>query len=314
MVLDGGWQEAVAIIVDLAVVILNWNAADDTIGCIRQLSAWEKLRAAIWVVDNASADNSASTIARHYPAVHLLRNERNLGFSGGSNRGMAAALAAGDQPILLLNNDAFIGEAAACRLLQTLREDDTIGLVAPLLFDAGEEGRLLSAGGKNPVKHHQTRVVKTPESPVFNVEAVSGTAVLIRAAVLRQVGLLDERYFFSTEMADLCFRARRHGYRSAVDARAHAFHDVGRSSPLRDTLYAYYVVRNRFLFMHIHYRRHPALYSFWTLYTLALWLKLLASGRRQAACAIRLGLADGLRGRFGGQNERVLATCAHRAG
>ena len=308
--IHGNWQEVFAIIVDLAVIILNWNAAEDTICCIRRLSTWENLRVAIWVVDNASTGDSAQQVAQQYPNASLLRNATNLGFAGGTNRGITAALAVGNQPILLLNNDAFMDEEAADRLLQTLRQDETIGLVAPLLFEAGQGGKLLSAGGKNPVKHHQTRVLNVPKGPLFNVESVSGTAVLIRAAVLREVGLLDERFFFSTELADLCWRARRSGYRIVVDVRARAFHDVGRSSPLRETLYAYYIVRNRFLFLRNHYRRHLELYSFWTLYTLALWLKLLWAGQRQSACAIRLGLADGLRGRFGGQNERVLAACA----
>jgi GT2 family glycosyltransferase len=121
---------------------------------------------------------------------------------------------------------------------------------------------------------------------------------------------LDEDFFFGSEIADLCLQAREHGYLSAVDTRARAFHALGRSSDFRDTLYTYYIIRNRFLLIRKFHSRWKALfYGFWTLYSLALSLKVRLGGKQHTARAIDLGLIDGLRGRFGGQNERVLSTC-----
>ncbi|RLC61852.1 MAG: hypothetical protein DRI80_07755, partial [Chloroflexota bacterium] len=101
------------------------------------------------------------------------------------------------------------------------------------------------------------------------------------------------------------------GYVSAIDTRARAFHSLSRSSDLRETLHIYYVFRNRFLFIRKfrHARRIP-LYGFWTLYGLAVSLRAQLLGRSAKARAIRLGLLDGWRGRFGGQNERVLSAGA----
>ena len=48
----------------------------------------------------------------------------------------------------------------------------------------------------------------------------------------------------------------------------------------------------------------------WLAYTVALWGKLRLGGQRVTARAVWLALLDGLNGRFGGQNERVLAACA----
>jgi GT2 family glycosyltransferase len=296
---------------DLAIVILNWNAVEDTINCVSKIVDWVHLKPAIFIVDNASKDNSAEIIRRAYPDIHLICNEENLGFAGGTNRGIMEATSQGDAPILLLNNDAFIQEDDVIRLLKTLLEHQTIGLVGPLLYDAEQEDRLISAGGKNPIKHHHTRILSLPPGePVRLVEYVSGTAVIIKPEVFRAVGYLDEDYFFSTELADLCMRARQAGYLSAIDSRTRAYHTLSRSDHLRNTLYVYYIVRNRFIFIrNSPYRLKLLYYFFWTLYSLALFLRLALAGQKDTARAVFLGLKDGLQQRFGGQNERVLSAC-----
>ena len=295
---------------ELAAIILNWNAAPDTIRCVQDLSLWEKVRPMIWVVDNGSTDMSVEAISCYCPHVYLIRNPTNLGFAGGNNRGIQEVLSAGHCPVLLLNNDAYITEGDVILLLETLQSDPRIGFVGPLLF-ADRENRLLAAGGRNPVLHHHSHILTLkPGPPIQEVDYVVGTVILVRPEVFHQVGLLDEAYFFSMEVADLCMRARRKGYVSVVDTRARAYHNLHRSSHLRETLHTYYIIRNRFLFIRKFYSnmRIP-LAGFWTLYSLALYLKLRLVWKPAAARAVGLGLTDGLRGRFGGQNERVASLC-----
>jgi len=105
---------------DLFVVILNWNAAEDTIQCVKNMDDWQVVQPTIWVVDNNSHDDSVDQIRQRCPFVRLICNKINLGFAGGSNRGIEAALAEGNAPILLLNNDARIGEENVIRLGQPL--------------------------------------------------------------------------------------------------------------------------------------------------------------------------------------------------
>ena len=293
---------------DLAIVILNWNAADDTLRRVREIVRWQHLHPTLWIVDNASTDDSVERIRKHFPDLHLICNEANLGFAGGNNRGIRAALAEGDHPVMLLNNDASVAESDVLRLLATLRGDARIGFVGPLLLD-GRGERVLAAGGRNPILHHLSHLEAPPcEDAVCTVEYVPGTVLLARAEVFRTVGLLDERYFFSMEVADLCMRASRVGYRSVIDRRARAYHALeARPSALRQTLYVYYIIRNRYLFVRNFYPRgRLLLIPAWTAYGLALWLKLRMRGQRAAARAVWMGLVDGLRGRFGGQNRRLL--------
>jgi GT2 family glycosyltransferase len=294
---------------ELAVIVLNWNAAADTIRCVGEVASWTHLKPVIWVVDNGSTDGSADLISRECPDVRLIRNLTNLGFAGGNNRGIAEVLATGNAPILLLNNDASVDEEDVIRLLDTLQADTQIGFIGPLLFDAVDKNRLLSAGGRDPARHHASHILElTPDEPVHIVECVPGTVVVVRSEVFRTVGLLDEAYFFASEVADLCMQASRQGWLSAIDTRARAFHNLNRSSDLRSTLHTYYIIRNRFLLIRkFHRNRKLLFYAFWTLYSVLLSLKVQLKGEVGTARAVRLGLLDGLRGRFGGQNERVLA-------
>jgi GT2 family glycosyltransferase len=121
--------------------------------------------------------------------------------------------------------------------------------------------------------------------------------------------LLDEDYFFNTELADHCARSRAVGYLTVVDPRARGQHEQDLAAPLRSTLYAYYIIRNRFVFIQKRYGGSgwPLLLA-WGGYALLLAAKLRISGARAPARAVWLGLWDGLTRRWGGQNARVLAT------
>src|SRR5688500_2357452 len=151
----------------LAVVILNWNAAADTLACLDHVAGWRTLSPRIWVVDNASHAADRQTLAggmAHLPLdCALIENSSNLGFAGGTNRGLIAALDAGDSPILLLNNDARIGEGDLQQMMATLDNDPHAGWVGPLLY---HNGKLHSVGRRNPVLHHNSLVTTLPRTPL----------------------------------------------------------------------------------------------------------------------------------------------------
>ncbi len=292
---------------NLSIIILNWNAADDTIRCLQNIATWQTIRPAVWVVDNASGDDSVRRIAEVCPSATILSNRENLGFAGGNNRALTEILKTGNAPILLLNNDAIVSESTIKTMLDVLHAHPHTGFVGPLLFDSAQPDRLLSAGGQNPVTHYRSHAPQRPtdETP-FAVDYVPGTVLLVSADVFRQVGLLDEQYFFSLEIADLCHRAEREGFKSIIAPTAIARHTVQRSGALRKSLYPYYIIRNRFLFLRRHYPRNLSLFTFWITYSIALAAKAALTGERATARAVWLGLMDGVRGRFGNRNAQFL--------
>jgi GT2 family glycosyltransferase len=296
--------------VRLSVVILNWNAAEDTAACVRSVRAWESLggpnRPAIWVVDNGSDPPGIAPIRREFPEVYALESLVNRGFGGGCNIGIRAALDHGSEAVLLLNNDASVDASSVAALLATLESDPSIGVVGPTLW---HRERCISAGGRNVALYANTHLrPRVPPVAPLNVDYVPGTVALIRREVFNRVGLLDEDFFFSGEMADLCQRARARGLRSVTEPRARARHNLDRSARVRQTLHIYYIVRNRFLFVRKHLpRRRAWLYARWVARAALTALVAVARGRPQRAGAVARGVLDGLRGRFG--EQRVRAFC-----
>jgi GT2 family glycosyltransferase len=293
----------------LAVVVVNWNAIGDTNECILSVQGWSARslggRPKVWIIDNGSQQPGFEKLIEQFPDVHFLRNAVNQGFAAANNRGITSALESGADAVLLLNNDARLDEASVASMLATLASQPGIGVVGPTLWDGNE---LLAAGGRDIARYSKTHVIPShPPTELLDVDYVPGTAALVSRRVFETVGLLDEDYFFSGEMADLCCRARRGGFRCVVDPEARASHDLSRSASMRDSLHVYYIFRNRFLYARKHHPRHKNWhYALWTVRGAAAAMGAVAKGNVRRARTISLSVVDGLSGRFGGQNDRIL--------
>jgi len=86
----------------MSVIILAWNGREYLGPCLSSVLAQTRPADQVIVVDNGSQDGSADFVAQNCPQVQLVRNERNLGFSGGMNIGIKVA--SGDI-LVLLNQD-----------------------------------------------------------------------------------------------------------------------------------------------------------------------------------------------------------------
>ena len=289
----------------LSVLILSWNQVDLSLRCVDRILAWRRLRPTIWVVDNASRDESVARISQRQE-VRLLASSVNLGFGGGNNLALREI---DDDVVMLLNNDAIVEEEGVISLIETLEAHPEIAVIGPLLKAGCGSGAVVTAGGRDISRHIGTHVRfdgAVTNGRIREVDYVPGTVALLRTGSLARVGLFDEDYFFSGEMADLCERLRADGGTSAVLTSVTAEHDTARAGEQRSTLYAYYSLRNRFLFIRKFRRRIlvPML-GFWVSYSLFFVLRAALTGRWHVARVGALALADGLRGHFDGQNQRI---------
>lgn len=241
-------------------MVLNWNHTDDTLACVRRLQAWQH-PPEIYIADNGSHGNAVARLKEALPNVCVIANQANLGFGGGNNAALTQIVAAGSPAfVLLLNNDAELSEDTIQTLLQSLTAHTNIAILGTVIQDSpsGQSNApafFTSYGGKDVVRWIDTRNHEQPTNTsdnLFDVPYVPATAAVMRTQALQQVGLLDPGFFFSIEMADWCYRARQLGWRTCIHLGACVQHDVGRSSAMRNTLHAYYSVRNRFLFLRKH--------------------------------------------------------------
>lgn len=296
---------------ELSIVILNWNQIEATRESLRRCASFEALRPVIWVVDNGSEDGRAEALEHESPGVRLLRSERNLGYGGGNNLALRRIESG---YVLLLNNDAGLGVVDLERLVRVLDRDQGVAAAGPLVVERERTGKVLSAGGRDISRHARTHLQPSDLQPgrlerdePFAVDYVPGSVALLRVETLRQTGFLEESYFFGGELADFCRQAHGLGLAAMVQPLARAWHDTDQSSEMREALYPYYILRNRFLFIRRFRRRSLVpLFVFWSAWGLAAAARARTRGDRQRARLLMLSLADGLTGRFGGQNARVL--------
>ena len=235
------------------VVILNWNGLRDTIECLESVYRLEYANFEVLVVDNGSSDDPGPAIYERYPRTVLIRNRENLGYTGGNNVGLRYAQEHGADYIWLLNNDAIVDSACLSRIVSAAEASETVGLVSPVIYYDDARTRPQFAGSRINMSDLTLELpdLSRPVPATFTMGpavCLWGTALLVKAALAGEIGLLDEKYFAYWEDTEYSLRALRAGYANRVAPSASVFH----KAPPRDTIRAglhfhYYMERNRFL-------------------------------------------------------------------
>ncbi|MGQ9888434.1 MAG: glycosyltransferase family 2 protein [Aggregatilineales bacterium] len=212
----------------LSVVIPNWNGARFLPACLDALAAQTYPNIEVIVADNASSDGSQALLRARYPWARLVELPANRGFTGACNAGMRAARGAF---IALLNNDTEADRGWAAAVVDAFARHPEAGSVASkmLLFDRRDhihttgdyftvDGR---AGNRGVWERDEGQYDR--EEHVFSA---CGGAAVYRRAMLDQIGLLDDAFFFSGEDVDLGWRAQLAGWRCLYTPAAVVYHHL----------------------------------------------------------------------------------------
>lgn len=239
-------------------VIVHWQDPDDTLGCVESLAGEPDVD--VVVVDNGSREPAGALLAARAPHVTVVPSAVNLGYAGGANLGIRAALAAGAEVVLLLNNDVRVCPGAVAAALRVLDADPRVAVVGAKVLTREDPSRLWLAWGR--VTWRQSLVAlegaDVPDGPRFaeerDVEWIGGCTMWFRATVLERIGLLDEEFFAYHEEVDWCVRANEQGYRVVYAPQAVVTHTgrgtAGGSRSVR--IRKYFGARNTILFARKH--------------------------------------------------------------
>ncbi|MGD2165113.1 MAG: glycosyltransferase family 2 protein [Anaerolineae bacterium] len=232
-----------------SVIIPNWNGLEHLPRCLDSLYAQTLTDIEIIVADNGSSDGSLGLLADRYPEVHVLALGENRGFAGACNAGMRVARA----PIkVLLNNDTEADARWLEEVMDAFGRHPEAGMVASkmLLFDkrdtfhtAGDFYRVDGLPGNRGVWQEDEGQYDREEY----VFGACGGSAAYRGAMLEQIGLLDEDFFYSNEDVDLAWRAQLMGWRCVYAPRAVVYHKLsatggGRTASFFDGRNAIYVL------------------------------------------------------------------------
>ena len=236
----------------LAIIVLNWNGADDALNCVESLQQ-QTLRPEIIIVDNNSSDDSVERFEDHVKsqkkdAPILIKNSQNLGFAGGINTGLVHARKQGFEYIGVLNPDAIADKKWCQALVDELSSHPKCGIATGIL--QRRDGKTLDTTGDFyttwglPGPRNRDEPVENAPSKPGEVFGATGGGAIYRAAMFDDIDMFDEDFFMYYEDVDLSFRAQLAGWKVRFTPKAIAYHKVGASSKKVPGLAVYNTFKN----------------------------------------------------------------------
>jgi GT2 family glycosyltransferase len=212
-----GGKATVSTYPDLTISIISADNLNLLLPCLRSVfAATHKASLEVFVVDNASSDNTASSVQAEFPQVTVIRNSTRLGFS--TNNNMVLRQGRG-RYLMLLNDDTLVLEGALDNMIDYMERQPTAGAVGGNLLNADGTYQLAVSRFPNPMLEalfpafnwYGRRIFRS-KTPVA-VDCVSGGAMLIRRKVMESVGVLDTSFdpIYSEEI-DWCYRIKKAGW------------------------------------------------------------------------------------------------------
>ncbi len=233
------------VIVDLSIVIVNWNSVAYLRKCLASVCAnVGGLTFEVIVVDNASYDGCGEVLAREFPRVRFIQSAQNLGFARANNLGFEQS---SGRNVLFLNPDTEVVGPALERLRSVLDSDPRAVIVGPKLLNS--DGSIqASCVQRFPTVLNQLLDVdllraKFPHAALWGmeplwtdapepaeVEVIPGACLMVKRDAFQRAGMFNSRYFMYAEDVDLCFEVKKLGWKVCYSGRAVVVHHGGVSS------------------------------------------------------------------------------------
>lgn len=226
----------------VAIILVNWNGADDTIACLESLSRVEEPHFVV-IADNLSTDDSLERIGKwldehsHLPSVSeyiLLPLDANYGFAVGNNKAVAVAMEHNPDYCMLLNNDTEVEPDFLKKMLDYVTANPEYKVLSPSIcyhYDKSKVwfsgGRLTFATRKNLFAEQSIEAVgKEP----FDIDFVSGCALFFHSSLVNDRGeLLYNGFFFGEEDYEFSLRMKKQGVLMKCIPASVIYHKVGSS-------------------------------------------------------------------------------------
>jgi GT2 family glycosyltransferase len=203
----------------IGVVTVLFNSSTVLAGFLRSLACQEYSGFHVWAVDNASSDDSVARVRAQGDGFTVIANEKNLGVAAGNNQGIQAALDAGCDFVLLLNNDVEFGPELFRMLVEGI-DENRCDMTAPMMYYFDRPRVIWAAGGKFQPPfgyrcyHMQDGIEDVGQfREPARVEHAPTCCVLFKRTVFDTVGFMDERYFVYHDDTDFMLRCWKAGQR-----------------------------------------------------------------------------------------------------
>lgn len=239
----------------IGIVICNYNKRDYVLQCIQSVIESKNQDFDIYVVDNASEDDSVEMIQREYgDKVELIVNKENLGGSGGFNTGLRKALKKDYKYLMCLDNDVLVDEDAIGELYDFLEKHDDVGMAGSKVYNMNNPDLVQQFGINIDFKDYcvESKYLNYFEDgnmpEVVYSDSVAACSLMVRTSVVKEIGVMPEEnflYWDDTEWGYLCNLA---GHKVASIGKSKVLHAMGAKKESENTFPTYYAWRNWILF------------------------------------------------------------------
>jgi GT2 family glycosyltransferase len=239
----------------VSIILVNWNGKKHLKDCLDSIKSQDYKKIEAVLVDNNSNDGSIEFIEKEYPWVKLVKNSRNDGFSKGNNIGEREAN--GDL-VFLLNNDTKIAVNCVSLLVGKYlksKEKYKVGAIVPKMRFFYHPGFINSIGNSVFMRGwgSDNFIGSVDLGQYDNIERTMSAcfgAVMIPREIIKEIGLLDKKYYMYYEDSDWSFRVRKRGYEIISESQALVYHKFGASTDSRPSDFKlYHIVKNRIRFV-----------------------------------------------------------------
>jgi GT2 family glycosyltransferase len=265
----------------VAINILNWNGWKKTIECLESLYLIDYPTYEIVLVDNGSKDGSVEKImeyaagkisvdskffqvnpankplnliqptsaSRFKKELILIQNKENQGFAEGVNIGLRLIQKHPTDYVLLLNNDVVVDKRFLTELISSAEASPKIGIAGPTIYYYDHPTTVYFAGENLTLWKVKGKEYTAKSTNPREVDKIEGSCMLIRKSLLDKIGLLYPKFWAYWEETDLCFRAKKAGFKVVYLPKSEVWHKVASSvGGENNSLRQYLLNRNRFLF------------------------------------------------------------------
>ena len=222
-----------------AVILINWNGADDTIACLESLNK-AKGDFMVVVADNGSADDSLERIRQFAAGLSIKTDvialEKNWGFAAGNNKAIRYASRYNPDSYLLLNNDTEVEPDFLLRIQEYRNAHPDVKVIGPMIRYWYDKDLIWSCGGKLVFGSRKScfrncRVLDVRCDKEMKVSFISGCALFADSSLLDADGkLLSERFFFGEEDYEFAHRMKNRGEKMVILTDSVIYHKVGSSA------------------------------------------------------------------------------------
>jgi GT2 family glycosyltransferase len=209
------------------VIIVTYNGSKWYDKCFGSLRA-STIPIQTIVIDNASSDNTASYIKNHYPEVHLIENDKNLGFGKANNIGIRYAMEQGCDYVFLLNQDAWILPDTIEKLYILMRENPEYGILSPIHLRG--DGLNLDYNFSLYISENQCLISdciinKNIMKSIYEICFVNAALWFLSKECIKKIGYFDPLFSHYAEDADYLCRIKYHKAKIGVCPNIYGFHD-----------------------------------------------------------------------------------------